>query len=62
MNENLKYFDEEDDIILPVSVWGELYYVWCIIVNMIQTKSFSKSEFLKLERQFNIWKMSRGKL
>ena len=62
MNENLKYFDEEDDIILPVTFWGEIYYIYCIVADMIKKRRFSKSELLKLKIQFNFWKLSRGKL
>ena len=55
-------FDEEDDIILPTTVWGELYYIWCVIKYMIKNRQFSESEYFKLKRQIYFWKLSRGKL
>lgn len=59
---NIDFFDEEDDIILPVTVWGEMYYIWCILFDMFKRRDFSKSNLRRLKVQFKIWKMSRGKL
>ena len=36
-------FDEDDDIILPNSIFGEIYYIWCITSDMLKTRVTKKT-------------------
>ena len=31
----LEYYDPEDDVILPDTIWGELYYIYCNLEDII---------------------------
>lgn len=48
--------DEDDDIIIPKTFIGELYYIKCILFDIIKNHKDSKSELIKLRRQFYFWK------
>lgn len=53
MNDEITNFDEDEDIILPNSIWGELVYVGFIIYYGIRQKKDMSCELRKLKRQ--IW-------
>ena len=44
-------FDEDDDIILPNSIIGEIYYIWCIAIDMLKTRENLGKKWLLLKRQ-----------
>lgn len=44
-------FDEEDDIILPETFWGEIVYIKFVIVDMIKHQKNLKEKFIRLKRQ-----------
>lgn len=53
LQHSLDDFDEEDDIILPDTYWGELVYIFYILRYMHKAKD-KKAEFQKLLRQIRI--------
>lgn len=44
-------FDEEDDIILPGTFWGEIVYIKFVIVDMIKHQKNLKEKLIRLKRQ-----------
>lgn len=44
-------FDEDDDIILPNSIIGEIYYIWCIAIDMLKTRKNLAKKWMLLKRQ-----------
>ncbi len=44
-------FDEDDDIILPNSIIGKIYYIWCIAIDMLKTRENLGKKWLLLKRQ-----------
>lgn len=48
-------FDEDDDVILPDTYWGELVYIFYILRYMYKAKD-KKLEFSKLLRQIRLHK------
>lgn len=44
-------FDEDDDIILPNSIIGEIYYIWCITSDMLKTRKNLDKKWMLLKRQ-----------
>lgn len=50
---SLDDFDEDDDVILPDTYWGELVYIFYILRYMYRAKD-KKEEFQKLLRQIKI--------
>ncbi len=44
-------FDEDDDIILPNSIFGEIYYIWCITSDMLKTRKNLDKKWMLLKRQ-----------
>lgn len=53
-------FDEEDDIILPKSIFGEVYYICYIFMDILKTdKSEREHKWLLLRRQIGLWKLWR---
>ncbi len=44
-------FDEEDDIILPETFWGEIVYIKFVIVDMIKHQKNLKEKLIRLKRQ-----------
>lgn len=53
------FFDPDEDIILPNSVIGEIYYIYCIILDIFKhrkEKEYIKSEFVSLKRQIKFFK------
>ena len=46
-------FDEDDDVILPDTYWGELVYIFYTLRYMYRAKD-KKEEFQKLLRQIRI--------
>lgn len=54
--------DEDDDIILPDTIWGELVYIKFILADMLKNPESFKDEFIKLKRQiyfFVLWMKNR---
>lgn len=44
-------FDEEDDIILPETFWGEIVYIKFVIIDMIKHQKNLKEKLIRLKRQ-----------
>lgn len=44
-------FDEEDDISLPETFWGEIVYIKFVIVDMIKHQKNLKEKLIRLKRQ-----------
>lgn len=51
----LEYYDSEDDIILPDTILGELYYIYCNLEDIILNRCDRKKEWFKLKRQIKIY-------
>lgn len=48
---DISNFDEDDDIILPNSIIGEIYYIRCIAIDMLKTRENLSKKWLLLKRQ-----------
>lgn len=48
-------FDEEDDIILPQTVIGELVYICFILSDIIKTKDNRAKKWFELKRQIHFF-------
>jgi len=48
-------FDPEDDVILPDTILGELYYIYCILSAIITNNCNRKLEWFRLKRQIRIY-------
>lgn len=51
----LEYYNPEDDVILPDTIWGELYYIYCNLEDIILNRCNRKQEWFKLKRQIKIY-------
>lgn len=54
----MEYFDEQNDIIIPDSIFGELIYNKCIIADICKNPNNRKYKWLLLRRQirfFYLW-------
>ena len=49
-------FDEEDDVILPDTHFGEIVYIYYILKDIIINKTDRKKKFQNLIRQIRIYK------
>lgn len=48
-------FDENEDIILPDTVWGEVVYIYCILSDMLKRPEKSGSNLTALLRQIRFF-------
>ncbi len=48
-------FDEEDDIVLPDTFWGELVYIKFILIDIFKTPQNRKLKFKHLQRQIGFF-------
>ena len=51
----LEFYDSEDDIILPDTILGELYYIYCNLEDIILNRCDRKKEWFNLKRQIKIY-------
>ncbi|MBR1619706.1 hypothetical protein IJ674_10800 [bacterium] len=51
----LEFYDSEDDIILPDTILGELYYIYCNLEDIILNRCDRKKEWFNLKRQIRIY-------
>lgn len=43
--------DDQDDIILPSSIWGEIYYIKCALYEIYKYPQMKKQKWTELRRQ-----------
>lgn len=62
MNENfdeeinvMDFYDPEDDVILPDTIWGELCYICCNLDDIFFNRCDRKLTWFKLKRQIKIY-------
>ena len=48
-------YDADDDVILPDTIFGELYYIYCILSDIITNNCNRKLEWFRLKRQIRIY-------
>lgn len=51
----LEFYDPDDDCILPDNIWGELYYIYCNLEDIIFNRCDRKLTWFKLKRQMRIY-------
>ncbi len=51
----LEYYDPEDDVILPDTIWGELYYIYCNLEDIIFNRCNRKESLRRLSVQIKIY-------
>ena len=56
LQHSLDDFDEEDDIILPDTYWGEFVYIFFILKDIFMNSNDRKIKLKNLIRQINIHK------
>lgn len=44
-------FDEEEYIIVPETIWGEIAYIYFILKDMLQTRKDIKNKYRLLKQQ-----------
>ncbi len=49
-------FDEEEYIIVPETIWGEIAYIYFILKDMLQTRKDIKNKYRLLKRQIQFFK------
>ena len=47
--------DEDDDIILPDTIWGELVYIYYILKDIRKSKENRQDKLAKLKRQIKFF-------
>lgn len=57
MNKNaiIENFDEDDDIILPDTFWGEIIYITYILIDIVKSPYNRKTKLKKLKTQFKFF-------
>lgn len=50
-NELIENFNEDEDIILPDTLWGEIIYIKFIILDTIENPQKLKINYIRLARQ-----------
>ncbi len=56
MKENDICFDEDEDIILPNSIWGEFVYIIFVLFDIMRFSQGRGEKFVKLKRQISFFK------
>lgn len=51
----LEYYDPEDDVILLDTIWGELYYIYCNLEDIIFNRCNRKESLRRLNVQIKIY-------
>ena len=50
-----KCYDPEDDVILPKNIFYEVYYIFCVLYDIIKNNCDRKKEWNKLKCQIRIY-------
>lgn len=50
-----EFYDPEDDVILPDNIWGEIFYIYCVLEDIIFNRCNRKLEWFRLKRQIRIF-------
>lgn len=52
-------FDEDEDIILPNSIFGEIVYIFYILRDMYQNRKTASKQWFLLKRQIRMFRLWR---
>lgn len=52
-------FDEDEDVILPNSIYGEIVYIFYILWDMYQNRKTAPKQWFLLKRQIRMFRLWR---